>query len=240
LFRIDKSLVENMGLNKDFIVIRNKDNIKEHTNDTVKTVQNPQPKKTIGTDQEILKSAGEEASAILENARLEAERIKEAAWQEGYEKGKEEAEQKTVMQVQAQAKAAMDFLNKLKVYKQNLSEDMRKSVLEISLDVAEKIVNIEMRRDDTIYIGIVKEAVAKFNSSDKFKLYVSRNEYDKYFKDNTAWLAEETGQDLLEVICDPHMQEGDCIVESDQSIICAGVALQLDKTKRLLEETQHV
>ena len=240
MFRIDKSLVENMGLNKDFIVIRNKDNIKENINDTIKTVENPQPKKIIGTDQDILRNAGEEANSILENAKIEAERIKEEAWQEGYDKGKEEGEQKALKQVQAQAKAAMDFLNKLKIYKQDLCEDMRKSILEISLDIAEKIVNIEMRRDDTIYIGIVKEAVAKFNSSDKFKLYVSKNEYDKYFRDNNAWLAEETGQDVLEVICDPHMQEGDCIVESDQSIICAGVALQLDKTKRLLEDAQHV
>ena len=236
MFRIDKSLVDNMNYNKSFVVITHKDNIKNEAHIEPPDIYT----EPAENKEDILQRAKEEAVLIIEKANKDAEEIKQAAWQEGYVLGKEEAESKTAMQVQSHAKMVTDFLHKLQVYKQNLCNDLQNSILALSMDVAEKIVNMELKRNDTVYIGIIKKAVARLQSSDMFKLRVSKREYDKFFKDGTAWLKEETGGGLLDVICDPYMQEGECIVESDQTVISAGVPLQLNKIKRLMsEEMEH-
>lgn len=236
MFRIDSSLIDNMSQNKAYIVLKHKDNIKEIPLETEENEQNFSSRKIIENDKEAIQKAVQEAVLILDKAKREAEDIKQAAWQEGYKKGTEEAEQHAAVKTKAQAKAAIDFIIKLKAYKHSLREDMQKSVLQISLDIAEKIVNTEIKKDDTIYMGIVKKAVDKFDSSEKLKIFISDKEYYKFSKDVVEWLENETDHDFLEVICDHNMQEGDLIVESDKSIVCAGIPLQLDKIRQMLNE----
>ena len=237
MFRIDKSDVDNLSMNKSYVVIRHKDSPIEHINNSNQI----EPDEVLEeSEQESRQNAVEKAKMILQNVERQAEQIKQAAWKEGFEQGRQEAEQKSTLIIQSQVKTVLDFLNRLKVYKQNLFNEMENSVLQLSMEVAEKIINTELKKDDKVYVGIVKKAVSKLNTTEPFVLRVSNSDYDLYFKDSTQWLQNETEQRLLEVICDPHMQQGDLIIESEHAVVGAGVSLQINKVKRLLcEEIEH-
>ena len=231
MFRIDKSLVDTMSLNKPFVMITHEDNI-----DETNAGQSQKPDKLPEIDPESVEDAGEKARIIIENAQRHAEEIKSVAYKEGYKQGREESLQRAAQQAKLQKKTVDDFISRLRVHEQTLFNEIQDSVLELSLDIAEKIVNTELKRDDTLYVGIIKKAVSRLKESDKFKLRVSQSEYDKYFKDGAAWLEEETGHELLGVVCDHSMQEGEMVVESGHTVISAGVPLQLNKIKRQLSE----
>ncbi len=64
---------------------------------------------------------------------------------------------------------------------------------------------------------------------------MSRTEYERFFGDGGQWLREDIGCVPFEVICDPYMPEGGCIVESDEGVVNAGVNEQLGKLRRILE-----
>lgn len=232
MFRIDKSLVNKMSMNKSFVMITHEENVKEEKKDEqLKKVVEPSK-----DDQTITKNAIEEARRILNDANTQAEEIKKQAWNEGYKQGSAEAQRRSNQILQVQEKKVSDFLHRLKDYEQSLYEEIQSSILDLSMDVAEKIVNKELKKDDKVYVGIIKKAVSSFKDSERFKLRVSQSEYDKYFLDGVDWLKDETGQTLIEVICDPNMKEGDCVVESGQTIINAGIPLQLNKIKRQLSK----
>ena len=213
MFRIDKSNVDNITMNKSYVVIRHEGSLEELSS----CIEHAQPEEKPQADEnETYQNAVEEAKLILENAKKEAEQIKAKAWQEGYKQGKEEFEKKNAVKLQSQFNAVNDYLNKLKVYKQSLLAEMENGILHLSLEIAEKIINIELNKDDKAYIGIVNKAVSKFNESEPFTLRVSQSEYDMYFKDKTNLLDDNENR-LLEVIFDPNVGKGDFFVESDQT-----------------------
>ena len=229
MFRIDKSLIENMNNNKQFIVIAPKETFKS-------TQQQPANKtQKLVTEKELLHSANIKAERIVADARNRAEEIKETARQEGYREGSKKAQREMEKLIEAQAEDAKHVFEKLEAYKKELYQDLLENVLGLSFDIAEKIINIHLEKDDTIYVEIAKAAIKALNSSSKFALRVSRSEYDRFFREGAQWLRDDIGCAPFEVICDANMTEGGCIVESDEGVVNAGICEQMDKLRRVID-----
>lgn len=221
-----------MNSNKSFVVIKHKDiAFSAHRLEAEPGVQ-----KTENRD--YLREIENEAERILEEARSEAEEIRKAAWNQGYEEGRNTAGSEVTDYIKEQKNEARSIFASLEKYKQELFGDLEDSVLTLSFDIAEKIINIQLKKDDKLYIGIVKKAIENLKGAEKFVLRVGRAEYEKFFKEGAQWLRDETGCIPFEVVCDPQMGEGGCILESDDRILNAGVQLQLSKIRHLLQETK--
>jgi flagellar biosynthesis/type III secretory pathway protein FliH len=229
LFRIDKSLVDTMNSNKQFVMITPKEVF-----DHVQQQRRREEKKPPATEQDMLRYAASEAERILQEARDEAAEIRQAASEEGYLEGKEKAQKAMDALIRAQAEDAKRVFSQIEKYKQDLYQNVMDNALALSFNIAEKIVNIHLEKDDTLYVEIAKEAIQALNVSSKFTLRVSRREYDRFFKKGAQWLSDDIGCAPFEVICDPNMAEGGCIVESDEGVVDAGVSVQSGKLKRIL------
>ena len=230
MFRIDKSFVENMNLNKEFVVI------------TPKEIENTPPplpatevQRPAITEEDILRNATAKAGCIVADAKAAAEEMKKAAWQEGYREGIAQGQRETDALACAQAEDAKRVFEKIEVYKRDLHDDLQNNVLSLAFDIAEKIINLHLKKDDTLYVGIAREAIQALNSSSKFALRVSRSEYDRFFGKGGQWMRDEIGCAPFEVICDPTMAENGCIVESDEGVVNAGVSEQLGKLRRIID-----
>jgi len=228
LFRVDKSIIENMNINKEFVVV-----IPKPMQTHVKPSK-PQPAEAPLTEQDILHRATVQAERIVADAQNSAVEIKQGAWKEGYREGREEAQRELDAMIVAQAEDAKNVFAKMEAYGQDMRQQLLDSVLSLSFDIAEKIVNEQFKRDDKVYIGIAKRAIQALNASSKFALHVSRTEYERFFKEGGQWMQEEIGSVPFTVICDPVMGEGGCIVESEAGVVDAGVSEQLSKLQRVL------
>ena len=152
----------------------------------------------------------------------------------GLPRGQEEAQHELDAKIAAQAEDAKKVFEKIEAYGRDLRQQLMDSVLSLSFDIAEKIVNEQLKRDDTVYIEIAKRAIQALNASSKFALHVSRTEYERFFKEGGQWMQAEIGSAPFTVICDPVLKEGGCIVESEEGIVDAGVSGQLGKLRRVL------
>ncbi len=228
MYKINQSLVDQMSMNKSYVVISHKD--------MVSIVQEPKPKLTIEKAEEAPERDGLEAELIIKRAQKEAQEIKKTAWEKGYEEGKDNAKKEMESFIKEQTAEAWKVFASVEKYKENMYNELQESVLQLSFDIAEKIVNIELQRDDKVYVGIVKDAILNIKGVDKFVLRVGRTEYDKFFKDGAQWLRDETGCVPFEVVCDPQMERGACILESDDKILNTSIALQLNKIRHVLDE----
>jgi flagellar assembly protein FliH len=231
LFKINQSVAEQMSLNKSFVVIKPRELIFPEQN-----TEASEPGKEKEAGENYIRNVKAEAARILEDARNEAGKIKENAWTKGFEDGKRASKQETDDFIREQANEARSIFSSLEKYKQELFSDLQDNVLALSFDIAEKIINIELEKDDKIYVGIVENAIQNLKAAEKFVLRVGRKEYDRFFKDGTQWLRDETGCVPFEIVCDPQMGEGGCILESGDRILNAGVQLQLSRIRHLLQE----
>lgn len=241
MFKIDKTLVDNMNLNKSFIVITNSDNEEAKKKPRREAQISNSVSEDIPPDikikaQNLIKNAEDQAEEILTKAQREAEQVLNDAKEQGYVEGMRQAEQKIAEQLEREVSTLKGVLDRLESYKQELLGEMQDNVLHLSLDIAEKIVNIQIERDDIVYVGIVKRAIEKLKSEKKFALRVSKSEYDRYFENGAKWLWEEIGCIPFDVVCDPTMKQGDLVIESDVKVVDAGVGLQMKKIEYALGE----
>lgn len=226
-----------MNYNKSFVIISNNETSIDNDNPRYDNTKNIAKDENLGVLSEAeKKELNNNVALIIQNATNEAEKIKKTAHQQGYMDGMDEANKKLAASIQAETQKVLSALSKIEIYKQNMFNELQDNILELSLDIAEKIVNIQLKRDDNLYIGIIKKAVAKLKLAEKFVLRVSQTEYDQYFKQGEKWLLDEIECGSFEVVCDPCMEEKGCVIESDEGIINAGIQVQLNKIKSSLTE----
>jgi flagellar assembly protein FliH len=236
LFKINQSLVEQMSVNKSVIVITPKPVICERQPSEEELQENEeQPSDPEERAQRKIQNANVTAEKIIQDAYENAEKIRKSAWQEGYGKGKSDAAAEVSGFIQEQANTARNVFASLERYKENLYSELQDSVLQLSFDIAEKIVNMELQRDDKVYEGIVKNAILELKSADKPVIHVSKAEYERFFKKGAEWL-HEAGSLPFEVVCDAQLGEGGCILESDDEVLNASTQVQLTRIRHQLDE----
>ncbi len=225
MFKIDKSSVEYMGYNMSILVVHDSSSETLQTGSGIQNDADDDFASTYIARQKILE-AEQQAKQIVENARQKAAEVEQLARQKGYTDGYNEAKQNFIAHKKEQHNFLKAFSHKLLEFSGNVDRELEEGVVQLSLDIAEKIVNKELERDDTVFIEIVKTAIARMNSPKKFLLRVSRTDFDKFFSEGWQWLQDQLECSAFSIISDDSMESGGCVLESDGGIINAGVASQ--------------
>jgi flagellar biosynthesis/type III secretory pathway protein FliH len=240
LFKINQSLVEQMSMNKSVIVITPKPVVslaeQEPSEEEMQAIEEQPAIDPAEQAQRTIQNASEKAEEIIRDAYEKAAKIRESALQEGYNKGKSDAAAEISEFMQEQTNMTRSVFANLEKYKGNLYGELQESLLQLSFDIAEKILNCELKRDDKVYEGIIIKAIQELKSAEKLVIHVSKAEYERFFKSGTEWLQGNTGGVPFEVICDNKLGEEGCILESGDEVLNASTHVQLGRIRHQLEE----
>lgn len=239
MFKIDKTAIENMDINKSRVIKQ-----WQPTAHDIKFEQRKVESQVIIRDTRVdaeaisreineskvyLEKVEKEKKSILDRAKKEADDIRKLAYEEGYSLGLKDAEQKFVEISNKQSEKLKSVIEELQELKTQLNAELEDKTLQLSIDIAEKILNIQLENDDKVFVGIVKKTIAMMDTEDKMTLRLNHREYVKYFKDGGESLQKELKCAPLSVVEDASIKEGGCILESDKGFIDAGIGSQLDK-----------
>jgi len=189
-------------------------------------VETCSPVVTSRTSQ-IMIEANEQASRLLESARLDAQKIRETAWYEGHQAGVECARQEQNI---LERHMRLAFSQKIDSINQQYTasiDDMQPDLLDLSLNVAEKILGLEMSRNDAAFLSLVSDALSRFKQGEKVSIKVSKNDYWRSLVSSAYASAGQA--ETINLMVDENMADGSCLLESSGSIVDAGVAVQLAK-----------
>lgn len=161
---------------------------------------------------------------LISRAQEEAGTIKENAAKEGYKEGLEQA-QKDIQEVRF---AVEHFLKA----KQEVFEYIAPDILEISVDIARKIVKKEIEQDPEIILGNILD-VLKTISKDETKINIKVNPSQLTLaKENIPEIISTLGLDArINVIADIAIEVGSCIVQTNNGIVDATIDTQLEIIK---------
>ena len=153
---------------------------------------------------EGMEKAMAESNEILENARIEAQRI---------------------------IQNAIQLKNNIEIDYKNTMEAMEKDIMDLVLEVAEKVIAKEIKKPDYI-VGLVAEAVDKAASKKDTILKVSEEDYEFIVENKDKILLNVEGFGEVEIVKEASLERGSCMVETNFGIIDGGIKTRMKQIER--------
>lgn len=168
-------------------------------------------------EKKIIEEALEKAENILRDAEERSVEIFSKAKEEGYKAGKKEAD---FLVKDAECKAS-EIVNEAELYKQNILNSMSHEIIDLSFDIAEKILCYEIDRSGNAFLSIINSAVNKVDDKNATVL-INEDDYMNHY----SVLSEDT-----RVEPDESLRKGEIRILSKKGIIDASIDKQLEKAK---------
>lgn len=158
---------------------------------------------------------------LISRAKEEANSIREAAAKEGYQRGLQDAAE----DIQRVRESLESFLNA----KQEVYETIAPDVLEISLDIAKKIIKKEMSENQEILLDNIKD-ILKSLSKEETKIMLKVNPSQAaMLKQEIPEIMNFAGLEAKVIIVpDENTMEGGCMLTTSNGVIDATIETQLE------------
>ena len=165
---------------------------------------------------------------LVSRAQEEAENIKKSAFEEGYRKGLEQAGS----DIEDFRKNVSAFMNAPK----DVFEYIAPDILEISVDIAKKIIKKEVESDPQVLVNTIVDVLKTVSKSEpKINIRVKPQSV-QFIKDTLPNIAYQFGIEAkINIISDPSIEEGGCIFQTNNGIVDASIDTQVDIIKKALE-----
>ncbi len=166
---------------------------------------------------------------LISRAREEAQSIKEAAVKEGYQAGLDQAK----ADIEDVKNAITSFLNA----KQEVFDYIAPDILELSVDIAQKIIKKELQQDPTIILENISE-ILKGLSKEESKITLRVNPAQvSLLKSEIPNVLNNIGLDAkVMIVPDETVMEGGCMVTTINGVIDATIETQLAVISEALKE----
>ncbi len=183
---------------------------------------------------QILKSAADqadimirEADETLRRAESEAIELRGKAWQAGHSEGRAEGERQAAERAEREMADFHTFVQALRRAQEDYAGMRERDIVELSLAIAKKIVNVSVKKDDIMFESLIKNALNQMKREGKLLIRVSEEEYTHFFSSGSAVFILGDQTVTATVVADPVLPSGGCVIESDSETLDAGVDTQL-------------
>ena len=165
---------------------------------------------------------------LVSRAQEEAENIKKSAFEEGYRKGLEQAN--------SDIEQFKTNLSKFMGATKEVFEYIAPDILEISTDIAKKIIKKEVESDPQVLINTILD-VLKTVSKNEPKINIRvQPQAAQFIKDTLPTVTYQYGIEAkINIISDPSIESGGCVFQTNNGIVDASIDTQLEIIKKALE-----
>lgn len=166
---------------------------------------------------------------LISRAREEADALRESAMKEGYQAGLEQA--------QAELQGIKETFEAFMNAPQEVYEMLAPNILEISVDIAQKIIKKETEQDPQVLINTVIDVLKGLaKDENKISLRVNPVQAD-VVKQQVPEILNLAGLDAkISVLADEEVTEGGCLVTTSNGIVDATIETQLSVISEALRQ----
>lgn len=221
----------------------------------------PPPPQPTGPpiDQQIIAQAQMEAQQIMQQAQMaaqqmmaeaqanlqqELEAVRQQAAQQGYQEGIQQGVQAGQEQGMAESAQRVEHLKmefvELVMARRKVLAAMEPEIVHLAVEIAEKIVGMELSTGREIITGIVKQALATLKERDEVVIRVNPSEVDAIKANQAAYEAMIEGLKRFEVVPDGAIEAGSCSIETNLGNVDARIATQLEAVRNGLDEMAKI
>lgn len=191
---------------------------------------------------EILTSAQAEAAELIEDARVQAEALREAAWQEGHHEGKIAARVAVEAEVHAEWESRKNALRselerigaEIADAREQLWQRQESEMVALTLAIARQVVKTEVQQNPEVIRQIIANAIRRVTDKENLRIRVSIADSFKVKEMRDDLLEVIDGLRHLEIIDDRRITDGGCVIETNAGTIDAKIETQFGEVARAL------
>ncbi len=167
---------------------------------------------------------------LISRAREEADSIREAAAKEGYQQGLDSAKD--------DIDKVKEAINVFYGAKQEVFDAISPDILDISVDIAKKIIKKELSQDQSILLDNIKEILKTLSKEEtKIMLTVNPAQADMLKQEVPDAVSSAGLEAKVMIIPDENIMEGGCLVTTTNGVIDAKIETQLSIISKVLKES---
>jgi len=189
----------------------------------------------------IVIDARNEASTLLLSMREQAEEERIRAWQEGFadgsEKGRHSFDERLAERLRADSESLKRVLDELYDERARTYDGLEEGARALVLEIVRKVINPAEEELGTVFESLVKNALSQLSPDKKVVIRVSPAEYERFFASGNASFKLDSGATVTaSVLRDPALGAGDCIMDTEEATINAGLESQLKYIKLAFDQ----
>lgn len=189
--------------------------------------------------EEILEDARIQAEVIVENAKQEAEQLKNAAFEEGkkegYEKGclarMTELDQKERQLEKRQAELLEELAEK--------ADKLEPELVEIIAGIFEGVFRIQFGDTKNMVSHLVEGALGKITSSKEFVIHVARADYEFMKQQKEAIMEMVPNANFIEITEDATLSKNQCMIETDGGVFDCSLDIQMENLVKAIKTLSY-
>ena len=152
------------------------------------------------------------------------EQLQRQAYQEGYDAGFRQGLNDGQAQIQQQVQCLTGIIEFMNRPLQSLDEEIESELVALALTIARQIIRREIQTDEGQIVAVVREAVTALPVADNLIRVHLHPEDAAVVRDK---LSGTDGQGRWQIVDDPALTRGDCLVNTETSRIDATVERRL-------------
>lgn len=172
---------------------------------------------------EIITAAQQEAEDIVAKARQTYEQEKKRGYQEGLAESKEEQ---------------ADHILKVVSRTINYLSDIEDTLANILLGGVKKIIGEFDQKE--LAIGLVKNALQHVRNEKHVTIRIPPAQYEAVQEQLNTILAEYKGVGFIDLVADPRLAAGDCIMESEIGVVDASIDVQMTALQKRFDKLKSM
>ena len=173
---------------------------------------------------EVEETLTEEEEEQLAAEELQA--IRDAAYQEGFQSGRDAGLASAKQQIDEQSQLLSNIINQLSEPLSRCGEKTQQELLELAFAVARQIVRRELQQDPTQLIAIIRDSL-KLLPIGAENITIALHPEDASIVSNVLNIDGETSADGWQIKGDPSVERGSCQVSTEDSKIDASIDKQI-------------
>lgn len=190
--------------------------------------------------------AEEDASNLMADAEKKAEEIKEEkskqGYEEGFDRGYYDGVEKGKKETENKFGELLDTLGSMaeaaKTEKNRIINNTEEDIVNLSINIAEKIVSREIKTDKSIIVNFVKEAIKKLEDKEKIIIYSHPEDIELIKSHREEFRELVDTADTMHILPDELLEPGECRLESKSEIVDTDVDYQFDEIKKKLHSEE--
>lgn len=183
----------------------------------------------------IVEQAQEQAEAMVQAARQEADMIRTTAYQDGLEMARREFDAERAELAERVAQTIQD----VELQVSEFWVAMEPELLKLAVDIARKILHKEISESQDVVLNMVKIALYQIRDRQSLKIRVNPADYELLREHKEEIMSSCDGMRSLEIINDRRVEQGGCLIEGENGNLDARIGTQLKEVERALLEAAH-
>ena len=190
--------------------------------------------------QEIINDAKAQSDEIMKKVKLDSINELENARKKGFEEGFNAGRGEALSQCETYVKTAAQFLSEINSRKEAYFIQNEEKLLDISIEMAEKITLEELKTDKNVLFRIVEQAAKNFRNSDYIKISFAKGDVSREVVTDLDFIKTLVGNiPEIEVEILPEAAEGTVILDNNSEIIDASVPTQLELLQEIMKNSKN-